>query len=108
MPPPRALLTRLSHLSRPTITAFSTSPSHPQKRMASNSNPQANQPNSPNATVRKDTPNTDAQSSSSRDEHKSGAEHPAKQPDPQATPERKTGIGGGTGVEGGSGGETKT
>ena len=65
------------------------------------SNPQANQPDSINANVRSDTPNTDQQSSASADEHKSGDDHPAKQPDHQAEPSRKTGIGGSEEVKGG-------
>jgi hypothetical protein len=69
------------------------------KRMGSN--PQANQPDSINANVRSDTPNTDQQSSASGEEHKSGDEHPAKQPDYQAEPTRKTGIGGSEEVKGG-------
>lgn len=64
-------------------------------------NPVANQPDSNNANVRKDTPNTDKQSSASKDEHLSGDDHPAKQPDHQATPDRSTGIGGSTEVKGG-------
>lgn len=65
------------------------------------STPQANQPDSINASVRSDTPNTDQQSSASADEHKSGDDHPAKQPDYQVEPTRKTGVGGGEEVEGG-------
>ncbi|KAJ4410898.1 hypothetical protein N0V91_001827 [Didymella pomorum] len=42
-----------------------------------------------------------SQSSASTDEHKSGADHPAKQPDQQAQPTRSTGIGGGEEVKGG-------
>lgn len=83
-------------LMRTTIQArpFSTTPRHlAEKRMGSN--PQANQPDSINANVRDDTPNTDHKSSASSEEHKSGEDHPAKQPDPQAEPSRKTGIGGG-------------
>lgn len=68
------------------------------------SNPKSNQPDSPNASVRKDTPNTDKQSNASADEHKTGDDHPAKQPDTQAEPDRKTGIGGETKVEGGKAG----
>jgi hypothetical protein len=66
------------------------------------SNPQANQPDSINANVRSDTPNTDQQSNASRQEHKSGDDHPAKQPDHQAEPSRKTGIGGSDEVKGGT------
>lgn len=66
------------------------------------SNPQANQPDSaPNRKVRKDTPNTDAQSNASKDEDKTGDDHPAKQPDPQQTPSKSTGIGGSKGMKGG-------
>lgn len=55
--------------------------------------PKANQPDSINQKVRNDTPNTDSQSTASQDEHKSGSDHPAKQPDPQVKPDRSTGIG---------------
>ena len=68
------------------------------------SNPQANQPDSINASVRRDTPNTDPQSSASQQENKSGDDHPAKQPDHQAEPDRKTGIGGASEIEGGKDG----
>jgi hypothetical protein len=44
---------------------------------------------------------TDSQSSASTDEHKTGADHPAKQPDQQAPPTRSTGIGGAEEVKGG-------
>lgn len=64
-------------------------------------NPQANQPDSINQQVRSDTPNTDKKSSASPDEHKSGDDHPAKQPDHQAEPDRSTGIGGEHKVKGG-------
>ena len=68
------------------------------------SNLQANQPDSINKSVRRDTPNTDQQSTASQEEYKTGDGHPAKQPDYQQEPNRKTGIGGGTEVEGGKGG----
>jgi hypothetical protein len=74
-------------------------------------NPDANLPDSsknssaaPNAKVRSDTQNTDHQSSASQEEHKSGDDHPAKQPDYQAQPSRTTGIGGGEKVQGGKDG----
>lgn len=70
-----------------------------EKRMGSS--PQANQPDSINKSVRRDTPNTDPQSTASTEEHKTGDDHPAKQPDHQQEPDRKTGIGGETEVEGG-------
>jgi hypothetical protein len=70
------------------------------------SNPDANQPDSINKDVRKDTPNTDNQSSASQQEQKSGDEHPAKQPDDQQQPTRSTGIGGQTDVPGGKEGES--
>lgn len=85
-----------------TTTRLITTTPHLQARMGSN--PQANQPDSINANVRKDTPNTDIQSSASSDENKSGDDHPAKQPDTQAEPDRKTGIGGATEVKGGKDG----
>lgn len=54
------------------------------------------------AADKRSTPlQTDSQSSASRDEHKSGDNHPAKQPDHQAQPTRTTGIGEGEKVEGG-------
>ncbi|KAH3941964.1 hypothetical protein HBH98_095730 [Parastagonospora nodorum] len=58
----------------------------------------------PNAKVRSSPQNTDQQSSASKDEHKAGDDHPAKQPDPQAQPTRTTGIGGGDKVKGGKDG----
>lgn len=71
-------------------------------------NPDANLPDpspnssaAPNAKVRSDTQNTDQQSSASKDEHKSGDDHPAKQPDYQAEPTKTTGIGGSDEVQGG-------
>jgi len=64
-------------------------------------NPVANQPDSNARDVRSDTPNTDRQSSASQEEHKTGDDHPAKQPDYQAEPRRSTGIGGDSKVEGG-------
>ncbi|ORX99881.1 hypothetical protein BCR34DRAFT_470507, partial [Clohesyomyces aquaticus] len=51
--------------------------------------------------VRQDTPDTDQQSSASKDEHKTGDDHPARQPDYQAKPTRTTGIGGSDEVKGG-------
>ena len=59
----------------------------------------------PNADVRSSTPNTDNQSSVSTEEHKSGGDHPAKQPDQQAQPTRSTGIGGDEKVQGGKKGQ---
>lgn len=48
-----------------------------------------------------DNPNADSVSNASRDEHKTGDDHPARQPDPQAQPTRSTGFGGQTEVKGG-------
>lgn len=67
-------------------------------------NPVASQPDSNARDVRKHTPNTDKQSSASKDEHLSGDEHPARQPDYQEAPTRTTGIGGGDEVKGGKAG----
>ncbi|KAF1839356.1 hypothetical protein BDW02DRAFT_563893 [Decorospora gaudefroyi] len=85
--------------------AFSTS--RPTFKIMGN-NPDSNLPDpsknssaAPNAKVRSDTQNTDKQSSASPDEHKSGDDHPAKQPDHQQQPSRTTGIGGETQVQGG-------
>jgi hypothetical protein len=64
-------------------------------------NPKANQPDSIARESRDDTPNTDPQSNASQEEHKSGDDHPAKQPDFQAEPSRTTGIGGQSEVKGG-------
>lgn len=64
----------------------------------------ANSSAKPNADKRSSTLNTDEQSSASTDEHKSGDDHPAKQPDQQAEPTRSTGIGGNEQVKGGKGG----
>ncbi|EOA87004.1 uncharacterized protein SETTUDRAFT_87922 [Exserohilum turcica Et28A] len=63
--------------------------------------PHPNSSAAPNAKMRSDTQNTDAQSSASKDEMKQGDEHPAKQPDFQAQPDRTTGIGGKEEVKGG-------
>ncbi|KAI8942647.1 hypothetical protein NX059_000700 [Plenodomus lindquistii] len=63
--------------------------------------PSANSSAAPNAKVRTDTQNTDQQSSASKDEHKTGDDHPAKQPDHQAQPSKSTGIGGQEEVKGG-------
>lgn len=66
-----------------------------------NNNPKANQPDGISRETRKDTPNTDRQSSASQEEHKTGDDHPAKQPDYQAEPTRSTGFGGQAEVRGG-------
>ncbi|PVH94579.1 hypothetical protein DM02DRAFT_633594 [Periconia macrospinosa] len=95
----RTLRFRLSSSLLSSTRLLSTTPYPLQQRMGSN--PPSNQLDSPNASVRKDTPNTDPQSSASPDEHKTGDDHPAKQPDPQMEPDRKTGIGGESEVKGG-------
>jgi hypothetical protein len=58
--------------------------------------PSDNSSAAPNRNVRSDndTINTDQKSSASKEEHKSGSDHPAKQPDYQEKPSRSTGIGG--------------
>lgn len=61
----------------------------------------ANSSAKPNADKRSSTLNTDKQSSASTQEHKTGTDHPAKQPDQQAEPTRSTGIGGSEEVKGG-------
>ncbi|KAF9732105.1 hypothetical protein PMIN03_000686 [Paraphaeosphaeria minitans] len=92
--------TLLASPFRPFTRSFITSPLRAdEKRMGSN--PQANQPDSINANVRSDTPNTDQQSSASDEEHKTGDNHPAKQSDYQAEPTKKTGIGSDEEVKGG-------
>lgn len=63
--------------------------------------PSENSSAAPNHKVRSETQNNDQQSSASREEHKTGDDHPAKQPDYQAQPTRSTGIGGDTEVKGG-------
>ncbi|KAH9882090.1 hypothetical protein J1614_001262 [Plenodomus biglobosus] len=105
MPYPQTLPTlrtipRLQH-----IRQFATTP---RILALMGKNPDANLPDpapnssaAPNAKVRSDTQNTDRQSAASNDEHKSGDEHPAKQPDHQAEPTRSTGIGGQEEVKGG-------
>lgn len=65
----------------------------------------ANSSAKPNADARSSTLNTDQQSSASSQEHKSGDDHPAKQPDQQAQPTRTTGIGGAEEVKGGKEGQ---
>lgn len=67
----------------------------------------ANSSAKPNADVRSSTLNTDKQSSASDQEHKSGDDHPAKQPDQQAQPTRSTGIGGTEEVKGGKEGQSE-
>ncbi|RMZ72743.1 hypothetical protein GMOD_00007767 [Pyrenophora seminiperda CCB06] len=69
--------------------------------------PHPNSSAAPNAKVRSSPQNTDAQSSASQEEHKSGDEHPAKQPDFQQQPKSTTGIGGGEEVKGGKEGLDK-
>jgi hypothetical protein len=66
--------------------------------------PSKNSSAAPNAKVRSDTQNTDQQSSASTEEHKSGDDHPAKQPDHQEQPTKTTGIGGSEKVQGGKDG----
>jgi hypothetical protein len=90
------------------LRPFSTTP---LRAKLMGDNPDANLPDpsknssaAPNAKVRTDTQNTDQQSSASTEEHKTGDDHPAKQPDHQAEPSRKTGIGGGEKVQGGKAG----
>ncbi|RYN16220.1 hypothetical protein AA0113_g12623 [Alternaria arborescens] len=100
---------RLRTFQRPIISqlrAFTTTPSH--AKLMDTPNPASNLPDpsenssaAPNAKMRSDTQNTDHQSSASKDENKSGDDHPAKQPDHQAQPTRTTGIGGATKVQGG-------
>ncbi|KAF2872830.1 hypothetical protein BDV95DRAFT_490498 [Massariosphaeria phaeospora] len=83
------------------VRALATTPRILSGSKLMGSNPQANMPDSNNRDVRKDTPNTDQQSSASQDEGRSGDDHPAKQPDHQAEPSRTTGIGGKDKVTGG-------
>ena len=63
--------------------------------------PSENSSAAPNRKVRSETQDTDRPSSASTEEHKSGDDHPAKQPDDQAQPTRSTGIGGESEVKGG-------
>ncbi|KAF2129261.1 hypothetical protein P153DRAFT_366679 [Dothidotthia symphoricarpi CBS 119687] len=63
--------------------------------------PSPNSSAAPNRKVRTEPQHNDQQSSASTEEHKTGDDHPAKQPDYQAEPSRKTGIGGGEEVKGG-------
>jgi hypothetical protein len=102
-------LRAVQRLPLPTsLRPFSTTPLR-YKLMGDN--PDANLPDpsknssaAPNAKVRTDTQNTDQQSSASTEEHKTGDDHPAKQPDYQAQPTRTTGIGGKEEVQGGKDG----
>ncbi|KAF1846743.1 uncharacterized protein K460DRAFT_367483 [Cucurbitaria berberidis CBS 394.84] len=90
------------HVQR-SLRHFGTSSSY-SKTMAKNSESNfADTAENSSATpkVCSDTPSTDQQSSASAEEHKSGDDHPAKQPDYQAQPTRSTGIGGDTEVKGG-------
>ncbi|KAF2659824.1 hypothetical protein K491DRAFT_775295 [Lophiostoma macrostomum CBS 122681] len=107
--PQRTMSSSMRQLLSPTIRigatghrGFATSSS---MRKIMGSNPDANQPDSINKDVRKDTPNTDSQSNASKQEDKSGDNHPAKQPDDQQKPTRSTCIGGQTDVPGGRAGE---
>lgn len=91
-------LSRLGVSIRPSTRSFTSTPTITNLM---GKNPDANLPDhsinssaAPNAKVRTDTQNTDHQSSASTDEHKTGDDHPAKQPDYQAEPTRSTGIGG--------------
>lgn len=95
----------------PSIRTFTTARPFAQKLergpdMGSNKPDQsANSSAKPNADARSSTLNTDKQSSASDQEHKSGDDHPAKQPDQQAQPTRSTGIGGNKEVKGGKEGQ---
>ena len=96
---------RLRFTQRLSSHSFSTSST---SNTLMGKNPSANLPDpspnssaAPNAKVRSDTQNTDQQSSASSEEHKTGDDHPAKQPDDQAQPTRSTGIGGNEKVQGG-------
>jgi hypothetical protein len=84
-----------------TTRTFSTTSSAFNDRKLMGDNPQANMPDTLAARNRSDTPNTDPQSNASKDEHKTGDDHPARQPDYQEEPTKKTRIGGGSEVEGG-------
>ncbi|KAI1600346.1 hypothetical protein PtrEW13061_000748 [Pyrenophora tritici-repentis] len=107
--PPQTLRTLThSHLSLLNLTIRPFHTTLPLSKFTASSQPPSHlpdpEPNSsaaPNAKVRNSTQNTDPQSSASQEEHKSGDEHPAKQPDFQEQPKRTTGIGGGEEVKGG-------
>ncbi|OAL04072.1 hypothetical protein IQ06DRAFT_324524 [Phaeosphaeriaceae sp. SRC1lsM3a] len=99
---PRLSLPKTPQAIRP----FSTT--SPFSKLMDTPNPKSNLPDpsenssaAPNAKMRSDTQNTDQQSSASQQEHKTGDDHPAKQPDYQAKPSRTTGIGGSEEVKGG-------
>jgi hypothetical protein len=87
--------TRAFSTTRPTFKLMGDNPD------ANLPDPSKNSSAAPNAQKRSDTQNTDHQSSASQDEHKTGDDHPAKQPDHQEQPSRTTGIGGGEEVKGG-------
>jgi len=73
----------------------------------SNTNPPPGQAgtNGYNSSPEQTPPHEQAQSNASQQEHKSGDDHPAKQPDKQQQPERTTPFGGKEQVEGGKAGQ---
>lgn len=102
----RATISLLRLASRPTAAPQAVHrglkiSSAPLNAYSTDSVPNSVQPDSKAKEVRSDTPNNDPQSSASQEEHKSGDEHPAKQPDGQAEPSRSTGFEGNTEVKGG-------
>ena len=101
---PRALRTtpiRTFTTSRPLAQELKRGPDMGSNKPDASANSSAK----PNADARSSPLNTDQQSSASSEEHKSGSDHPAKQPDQQAQPTRTTGIGGGEEVKGGKEGQ---
>ncbi|KAH9874637.1 hypothetical protein IAQ61_003827 [Plenodomus lingam] len=99
---------RTTTFNQPLRTFISTTkhlyPTDSKSPAANLPDPSPNSSAAPNASVRSDTQNTDRQSSASKDEDKTGDDHPAKQPDYQAEPKRGTGIGGQEEVKGGKAG----
>lgn len=95
---PRTLLRRAPRVFLTPSRPFTSSV---VRRAADRGDPNPDSNNPPSRSPSANTPNTDPQSSASKEEHKSGDDHPAKQPDNQQEPERKTGFGGETDVKGG-------
>lgn len=99
---PRASLTFSTRSARPAITPSAQRHfSRASTLLAKDPPAPGNQPPSAKSAGRDTHVSTDQQSSASSDEHKSGDDHPAKQPDPQAESDRSTGFGNVKEVKGG-------
>jgi hypothetical protein len=84
------------------LRAFSSIPARRADDSSKTPPPPSNMPPNAQKAGKTQIPGEDSQSSASTQEHKSGDDHPAKQPDPQAEVSRSTGFGNVKGpVEGG-------